>query len=265
MECHRKLATEAKELAEEKIGSGGHDVSGAMKLAVKARRLYPELKGIDQLISVLDVLLAAADNPKDYRRKRKDYYRILQVDPHAEENVIKKQYRKIALNVHPDKNPSVGAEEAFKLVIEAFEVLSDERKRAMYDQGVLHGLSNIRAGRMAEWQRKREEWQKNMEELQRKKEEWQREREDSQKETEECKRKWEEWLKKMEALQKKRPQSSDEDLYTARMKMQKNKEEWENRRSQMSEEDMRKTTEEWKEKLAGISRGPPEIRDENAN
>jgi len=262
MEYHRKLATEAKEVAEEKIASG-HDVSGAMKLAVKARRLDPELKGIDQLISVLDVLLAAADT-KDYSGKR-DYYRILQVDPNAEDKVIKKQYRKIALNVHPDKNPSVGAEEAFKLVIEAFEVLSDERKRAMYDQGVLHGLSNIRAGRMAEWQRKREEWQKNMEELQRKKEEWQREREDSQKETEECKRKWEEWLKKMEELQKKRPQSSDEDLDTARMKMQKNKEEWENRRSQMSEEDMRKTTEEWKEKLAGISRCPREIRDENAN
>ena len=93
MECHRKLATEANELAEEKIGSG-HDVSGAMKLAVKARRLYPELKGIDQLISVLDVLLAAVDNPKEYRRKRKDYYRILQVDPHAEDKVIKKQYKK---------------------------------------------------------------------------------------------------------------------------------------------------------------------------
>ena len=140
MECHRKLSIEAKEVAEEKIASG-HDVSGAMKLAVKARRLDPELKGIDQLISVLDVLLAAADT-KDYSGKR-DYYRILQVDPNAEDKVIKKQYRKIALNVHPDKNHSIGAEEAFKLVVEAFEVLSDKGKRAIYDQGVWHGLSNM--------------------------------------------------------------------------------------------------------------------------
>ena len=67
----------------------------------------------------------------------------MQVDPHAEDKVIKKQYRKIALNVHRDKNPFVSMEEAFKLVIEAVEVLLDERKREMYNPGIWHGLSKI--------------------------------------------------------------------------------------------------------------------------
>jgi len=55
------------------------------------------------------------------------------VEPVAADSIIKRQYRKLALLLHPDKNKAVGAEAAFKLVSEAFGVLSDKDKRAAHD------------------------------------------------------------------------------------------------------------------------------------
>ncbi len=55
----------------------------------------------------------------------KDYYSILGVSRDASDNQIKKAYRKMALKYHPDKNRSPGAEEKFKEIAEAYEVLSD--------------------------------------------------------------------------------------------------------------------------------------------
>ncbi len=57
-----------------------------------------------------------------------------QVEPIAAESTIKQQYRKLALLLHPDKNKAMGAEAAFKLVSEAFRVLSDKEKRAAHDK-----------------------------------------------------------------------------------------------------------------------------------
>ncbi|KAL0371926.1 UNVERIFIED_CONTAM: Chaperone protein DnaJ 1 [Sesamum calycinum] len=62
-----------------------------------------------------------------------DYYKILQVEPFSHINTIKKQYKKLALALHPDKNPFVASEEAFKLVGEASRVLSDKIRRKEYD------------------------------------------------------------------------------------------------------------------------------------
>jgi DnaJ-class molecular chaperone len=59
----------------------------------------------------------------------KDYYRILGIQRGATEDDIKKAYRKLALKYHPDKNKSPGAEEKFKEIAEAYEVLSDKNKR----------------------------------------------------------------------------------------------------------------------------------------
>ena len=64
----------------------------------------------------------------------KDYYSILGVKRNATEEDIKKAYRKLALKYHPDKNKSPKAEERFKEIAEAYEVLSDKRKRDLYDQ-----------------------------------------------------------------------------------------------------------------------------------
>lgn len=64
----------------------------------------------------------------------KDYYKILEVDKKASKEEIKKQYKKLARKYHPDVNPgNKEAEEKFKAINEAHEVLSDEEKRQKYD------------------------------------------------------------------------------------------------------------------------------------
>ncbi len=65
----------------------------------------------------------------------KDYYKVLGVDRSASSDEIKRIYRKLALKYHPDKNPDDSqAEEHFKEINEAYEVLGDSAKRAKYDQ-----------------------------------------------------------------------------------------------------------------------------------
>jgi DnaJ-class molecular chaperone len=65
----------------------------------------------------------------------KDFYKILGVDRKADEKEIKKAYRKLARQHHPDINPNnKGAEAKFKEINEAYQVLSDKEKRELYDQ-----------------------------------------------------------------------------------------------------------------------------------
>lgn len=65
---------------------------------------------------------------------KRDYYEILGVARDASKDELKRAYRKLALQVHPDKNKSPDAEEKFKELSEAYAVLSDEEKRRLYDQ-----------------------------------------------------------------------------------------------------------------------------------
>jgi len=69
------------------------------------------------------------------------YYEILELDRSADKGTIKKAYRKMAMKYHPDKNPGdEEAEENFKSVNEAYQVLSDQEKRAIYDR---HGKAGL--------------------------------------------------------------------------------------------------------------------------
>ncbi len=66
-------------------------------------------------------------------RTCQDFYEILGVTKEAGETELKKAYRKLALQFHPDKNKAPGAAEAFKAIGNAFAVLSDSEKRRQYD------------------------------------------------------------------------------------------------------------------------------------
>src|SRR5438552_2728648 len=64
----------------------------------------------------------------------KDYYKILGVDRAADQKAISAAYRKLARQYHPDVNKAAGAEEKFKEMNEAYQVLGDADRRARYDQ-----------------------------------------------------------------------------------------------------------------------------------
>src|ERR1700746_2109656 len=66
---------------------------------------------------------------------KRDYYTVLGLNRDASEEDIRKAYRRLAMKYHPDRNPDdKGTEEKFKEAKEAYEVLTDARKRAAYDQ-----------------------------------------------------------------------------------------------------------------------------------
>ena len=69
-----------------------------------------------------------------------DFYVLLGISREASEAEVKKAYRKLAMELHPDRNPSPQAEARFKEITEAYEVLRDPQKRAAYDRAAEEGF-----------------------------------------------------------------------------------------------------------------------------
>ncbi|KAL5717542.1 hypothetical protein ACHQM5_010528 [Ranunculus cassubicifolius] len=128
MECNRDAANRAIDIAEKCFQE--NDVSGAKKFALKAQNICPGLVGLPQMLATFDVYLSAADKIMG----EPDFYAILGVNPAADEDTLRKQHKLIARMLHPDKNKAVGADGAFKILSEAWSVLSDKTKRDEYDQ-----------------------------------------------------------------------------------------------------------------------------------
>ncbi|ELW60569.1 DnaJ like protein subfamily A member 1 [Tupaia chinensis] len=76
--------------------------------------------------------------------KEVTYYDVLEVKPNATQEKLKKAYRKLALKYHPDKNPNEG--EKFEQISQAYEVLSDAKKRELYDKGGEQAIKEGGAG-----------------------------------------------------------------------------------------------------------------------
>ena len=78
---------------------------------------------------------------------KRDYYEVLGAERSADQETLKKAYRRLAMKYHPDRNPDdVSAEDSFKEAKEAYDVLSDEQKRAAYDQFGHAGVQGLGDG-----------------------------------------------------------------------------------------------------------------------
>ena len=76
--------------------------------------------------------------------KETKFYDLLGVEPTADDNALKKAYRKLAMKYHPDKNPEAG--DKFKEISMAYEVLSNPEKRKLYDQAGEQGIKEGGSG-----------------------------------------------------------------------------------------------------------------------
>ncbi|KAI6684731.1 hypothetical protein NL676_030644 [Syzygium grande] len=128
MECNKEEAVRAKEIAEVRMQN--NDFAGGLRLVQKAQRLFPELENLSQMLAVCEIHCSARTKVCGSEH---DWYAILQIEKSADDITIKKQYRKFALLLHPDKNKFTGAEAAFKLIVEANRVLTDQLQRKVYD------------------------------------------------------------------------------------------------------------------------------------
>ncbi|XP_072941413.1 dnaJ homolog subfamily B member 14 [Epargyreus clarus] len=163
IEGNKDDADKCFEIAQSAYTAGNYEK--AERFLLKAERLYPTARAKDLLLRIRSAGVGSTRNPpsspsaEDVRRRKppthttpqreytqeqleavrriktkcKDYYEILGVTKEATDSDIKKCYKKLALQLHPDKNHAPGAAEAFKAIGNAAAVLTDPEKRKQYD------------------------------------------------------------------------------------------------------------------------------------
>lgn len=111
-----------------------NDLNSARDFALLAQETDPLLDTSDQIMAIVDVLISA----------NKDFYATLQIDMHQnnDHDHIKQQYRRLAILLHPDKNHFSFASKAYKLVSDAWNVLSDPTSKKAYDEETFHVVRN---------------------------------------------------------------------------------------------------------------------------
>ncbi|KAI3834741.1 hypothetical protein MKX03_013994 [Papaver bracteatum] len=128
LKSNREEAVRAKELAEKKMNS--KDYVGAQTMISKAQKLYPSMENVSKMLFVCQV---HCSSERKVHGSEPDWYDILQVEQTADEGCIRKQFKKLAVQLHPDKNKFPGAEAAFKLIGQAQRFLCDPLKRSQFD------------------------------------------------------------------------------------------------------------------------------------
>ncbi|KAF5782349.1 putative DnaJ domain, Chaperone J-domain superfamily [Helianthus annuus] len=134
MDCNVEEAIRAKQNAEKLFAV--KDFVGAKQYAFKAQSICPQLEGVSQMVATFEIFAAAQKKDKG----EINMYFVFGLTPSGDRSALKKQYKKLAVLLHLDKNKTVGADEAFKLVSKAWSVLSDSSKRTGMVEGLRVGL-----------------------------------------------------------------------------------------------------------------------------
>lgn len=121
----KPLAERARDVAEDCFKD--QNIKLAMKSLKKAKKFDPQLPNIEEYMTAYKVHKLAA--------KESTWYKLLAInDPEVDASVIRNQYKRLELMLHPDKNPSVAADGAFKLIQSAADVLTNPEKREAYNR-----------------------------------------------------------------------------------------------------------------------------------
>ncbi|KAL2495910.1 Chaperone DnaJ-domain superfamily protein [Forsythia ovata] len=109
------------------------DLMGSKSFATRARDSDQTLLPADQILAVADTLLSG---DRRIGNNLQDWYSILQVSPHQgrDSELVAPQYRRLALLLNPHKNKFPFADQAFRLVLDAWTVLSNPSKKSLFDK-----------------------------------------------------------------------------------------------------------------------------------
>ncbi|KAF5204999.1 Dnaj heat shock n-terminal domain-containing protein [Thalictrum thalictroides] len=132
-------ALEEQKLAETLIKK--EDYKGASLKLSQARKIYPLLENLDAMTNVCNILNVSHNLTSN--KSTTDWYMVLRTDPKADDSLIVSKYRKLVKSFEPIKNNFPGTEFALGVLREAFSVLSDKKKRLVFDLERFNNLNMV--------------------------------------------------------------------------------------------------------------------------